>query len=76
MLEDLSRKPKHKRKISWFVAIEIVVLRLLFWRRSDKIKAWLSRQGTFIGQRTVCRIIYKWGLNRPLSRPRKRLRYI
>jgi transposase InsO family protein len=33
-------------------------------------------QGTVIGQRTVYRIICRWGLNRPLSEPRKRLRYI
>jgi putative transposase len=75
-LEDLSRKPKHTRKISPFVVMEIIVLRLLFWWGPDKIKAWLGRQGTVIGQRTVYRIICKWGLNRPLSRPRKRLRYI
>jgi len=76
MLEDLSRKPKHTRKTSWFVVMEIIVLRLLFWWGPDKIKAWLERQGMHIGQRTVYRIICKWGLNRPLSKPRKRLRYI
>jgi len=38
-LEDLSRRPKHARKISWFVVMEIVILRLLFWWGPDKIKA-------------------------------------
>jgi len=76
-LENLSRKPKRiKKKTSFFVVLEVIVLRLLFWWGPDKIKAWLERQGTVIGQRTVYRIIKEYGLNRPLSRPRRRLRYI
>jgi len=76
-LENISRRPKRTRnKTSFLVVLEVIVLRLLFWWGPDKIKAWLARQGTVIGQRTVYGIIYKYGLNRPLSKPRKRLRYI
>jgi hypothetical protein len=51
------------RSMGWFFVMEIVVLRMLFWWGLDKIKAWLARQGTFIGQRTICRIICRYGLN-------------
>ena len=75
-LEDLSKRPKHVKRTSRLTVLEIIILRLLFWWGPDKIKAWLARQGTFIGQRTVYRIICKYGLNRPLSKQRKRLKYI
>jgi hypothetical protein len=59
-----------------FIVLEIIHPKVAVLVGPDKIKARLARQNTFIGQRTVYRIICKYELNRPLSRPRKMLRYI
>ncbi|MGQ9515159.1 MAG: hypothetical protein ACUVTL_08965 [Thermoproteota archaeon] len=46
---------------------------ILLGTRQDQGLA--GRQGKVIGQRTVYKIICKYGLNRPLRKPRKRLRW-
>jgi len=56
-LEGLPRKPKHARRTSLFLVMEIIVLRLLFWWGPDKIRGWLARQGTVIGHLLIGRNI-------------------